>query len=163
MQPVMNVSNICPTTRLHPTDIQNVFHQRAGDFRALGKALRSGDLQGAQDAFAALQKDFQNGSNASTEGSQPFSQNTQAATDFQALQSALQSGDLSTAQKAFANLKTDLHGVGHAHRGHHHHRVETKNDGDADDGGQGTTTPTPANETAGATTDAVGGTLDTQA
>ena len=159
----MNVSNICSTTRIHQTDIRNVFHQRASDFRALGKALRADDLTAAQSAFASFQQSLQNGSNASTEGSQPFSQNTQAATDFQSLQSALESGDLSAAQQSYANLRKDLHGVGHALRGqHHHHRVGNKGDGDTDGGVSGAVDSTTPTETVGGTTDTVGSTLDTQ-
>jgi hypothetical protein len=153
----MNVSSVCSASGGNQTQIQNVFQQRAQDLKLLGKALKTGDLTGAQKALDTFQQHFQTGSNASTEGSQPFSQNTRAATDLQSLQSALQAGDLPTAQEAFASLKTDLHGVGHAHRGHHqHHRAETKSDGAVDGAAPGADESTTPTET-------IGGTLDAQA
>ena len=87
----------------------------ATDFQTLGQALQSGDLSGAQKAFAQLQQDMQavqgnhhrrrhHKVSANEQGS---GQNT-LATDFQALGQALQSGDLSGAQKAFAQLQQDF-------------------------------------------------------
>jgi len=108
----MTVSSVSSSP--YQTNAPTPWQQRAQDFKALANALQSGDLTGAQQAFAALQKD-QPGSTSTTSAS---GQNSQASNDFQSLQNALQSGDLSGAQQAFASLKQDLQG---AHRGHHHH------------------------------------------
>jgi hypothetical protein len=93
--------------------------QRRQDFQSLANALNSNDLQGAQTAFAALQKDspqlsklIQNNPNANS--ANPL------ATDFQNLSQALSSGDLSSAQAAFAKLQQDLQSVGAGHLRHHH-------------------------------------------
>ena len=116
----MTVSNVSTTTNPYSQTIDpSSFKQRRHDFKALANALQSGDLSSAQSAFAALQKDLPNASQASA--TPPVGQTSQAATDFQTLQSALNSGDLSGAQKAFASLKTDLQSTKGA-RGHHHHR-----------------------------------------
>ncbi len=79
-------------------------------FQQLAKSLQSGDLAGAQQAFATLQQDAPKGA----AGKGPLS------TDIAGLGQALQSGDLAGAQKAFATLQQDAQKVG-AGRGHHHH------------------------------------------
>jgi hypothetical protein len=114
----MNISAVNSNLYEYQTAAQqSTFQQRAQDFKALQSALQSGDLSGAQQAFASLQQDLPgtaqiaNGSNQSN----PVSKVSQ---DFQALQSALQSGDLATAQQAFSTLQQDLQS---AHKAHHHH------------------------------------------
>jgi hypothetical protein len=95
------------------------------DLAAIGTALQNGDVQGAQSAFATLQKDMQQ--MRQTQGGQQAqrahhhhhhhhgggAQNAQNATsnpfnDLAAINSALQNGDLSGAQKAFVTLQQDL-------------------------------------------------------
>jgi hypothetical protein len=80
--------------------LQAYRQQRLADLADLGKALQSGDLAGAQSAFAALTALGQTGPN---QNGQTFSR-TDREQDFQALGKALQSGDLAGAQAAFANL-----------------------------------------------------------
>lgn len=117
----MNVSFANPATAAYPTGPQGGLQQPALDFKALGSALRSGDLSAAQQAFANLQKDAQSPVPlATTSTSKPTSQNSPLAGDLQALQSALQSGDLSGAQSAFATLRQDLQSSSGVHRAHHH-------------------------------------------
>jgi hypothetical protein len=73
--------------------------------QTLQNSLSSGDLNGAQSAFTALQN--LNQSLATASGSN-LSSNTQLSTDLTALGSALTSGDFSTAQSAFATVQSDL-------------------------------------------------------
>jgi ribosomal protein S20 len=96
----------------------DAFKQRGQDFKALGTALQSGDLAGAQQAFAALQKDTQTIQSAQ---SQPSGQNSPGSQDFKTLESALNSGDLSGAQKAFATVQQDVQTARKSHGGHGHH------------------------------------------
>jgi hypothetical protein len=110
----MSVSGLDST--VSTSAVQNPFQQRRTDFRALASALRSGDLAGAQQAFAAWQQDAQGGPQG--QGAQPGGS---ISNDMQSLQKALQSGDLAGAQKAFATLQQDMRSVHHGH-GHHHHK-----------------------------------------
>lgn len=73
--------------------------------QTLQSSLSSGDVDGAQSAFATLQN--LNQSLATASGSS-LSSNSQLSTDLSALGSALTSGDLSTAQSAFATVQSDL-------------------------------------------------------
>jgi hypothetical protein len=101
--------------------------QGGKDPEALANALNSGDLSGAQQAFASLQQDLQStgrtgrhhdhhqgegdGVIQSSQGgsnAEQASQISQGARDFEALQSALASGDLAGAQQACASLQQDL-------------------------------------------------------
>ena len=101
----MSVSAISSSSGLTSTAWQNQIGQVQSDFQALGKALQSGSLTAAQQAYATLQQDL------------PASQSSSSATSsnpLSAVGQALQSGNLTAAQQAFAALK------GH-HHGHHHH------------------------------------------
>jgi len=93
----------------------------------LGAALQSGDMTGAQSAFATYQQHLDavqqmraarqsSAPTASASGSAPASTNFQDL--LQALGSALSSGDASTAQQAFQSLQQAVGAHGH---GHHHH------------------------------------------
>jgi hypothetical protein len=65
-------------------------------YQNLGASLRSGDLSGAQVAFASLQQANQGGMNSSV------------AADMNNLGSALTAGNLSAAQSSFAQLHQDV-------------------------------------------------------
>lgn len=89
--------------------------------KQLASALQSGDLAGAQKAFASLTKQLQNS------GAAPAPNSTMGS-DLAALGKALGAGDLTTAQQAFSQLQTDAQaaptasqGVKASHHGHHHH------------------------------------------
>jgi hypothetical protein len=82
---------------------QNTTSNPFSDLAAIGNALQSGDLSGAQSAFATLQQDTGTSSGQST-----TSTTSTPGTDLTALSSALQSGNLSDAQNAFATLMQDL-------------------------------------------------------
>jgi hypothetical protein len=98
---------------------------RRQDFAQLANALQSGNLSGAQQAYAALQQaqGAQTASGTSTS-------NNPVTTDFAALGKALESGNLNGAQSAFSQLQTDIKsaqgtqqgstGAATA-KGHHHH------------------------------------------
>ena len=75
------------------------------DLNTLATSLQSGDLSGAQKAFAALQQDMQN--TGLTQSAQQTNQTSQQSNDFNTLATALQSGDLTGAQKAFTSLMQD--------------------------------------------------------
>jgi hypothetical protein len=126
----MNISSVNSASAQWQSIAQSGSNQRAQDFQSLRSALQSGDLPGAQQAFANLQKNMQSSSQTASPANSTPSQTTPSSTvgkDFQALQSALQSGDLSGAQTAFATLKQDLQSLRAtkgAHRHHHHHGGE---------------------------------------
>lgn len=87
---------------------QNPWAQQKNEFQQLGKALQSGDLAGAQQAFSALQQNTPQGLSSQN------AQGNSAQSPFAALGQALQSGNLSAAQQAFSQLQQA--------GGHHHHR-----------------------------------------
>jgi len=90
----MSIPGLSSTTPYAATLTSSRMSQRRADFQALGSALQSGDLSGAQKAFDALWQDIQNsqhGGPAQDQGGQ--------STSVQAPTNALQ----------------------HAHPGHHHH------------------------------------------
>ena len=121
----MTVSGISTSTDLNQTSsAQTKFRQVKNDFQQLGQALQSGDLNAAQQAFAALQQLIPNLSSGSQaqNGQQGSSQNPLLA-DLNAIGKALQSGDLSAAKSAFAKLQQDVQSV--SHKGHHHRHHKT--------------------------------------
>ena len=123
----MNIASV--DTGTISTSASSTFQQRASDFKTLAQSLQSGDLSGAQSAFASLQQ-LAGAQSASTQASTTASSSTNPiASDFASLGQALGSGDLSSAQQAFAKLQQDMQGV---HGGHHHHH------------GHGTAQPTTA-------------------
>jgi len=73
--------------------------------QTLQNSLSAGDVNGAQAAFAKLQKLTQSPATASGSSA---SSNSSLAADLTALGSALSSGDLSTAQSAFTTVLGDL-------------------------------------------------------
>ena len=82
-------------------ELQSFYQGRQSDVQALGKALQSGDLSAAKQAYAQLVSLGQSGPFGS---SSPF-QCSDRATDFAAIGQALSSGDLATAQASFAKLQ----------------------------------------------------------
>jgi len=83
----------------------------------LGQALQSGDLAGAQKAFAALQANAPQGAASQAQGAAASNgQGSSSQNPMSALASALQSGNLAAAQQAFSQIQQTQ---GHHH--HHHH------------------------------------------
>jgi hypothetical protein len=109
----MSVSSI---SGIDTSAAQAALKQRMEDFKALGQALQSGDLKGAQSAFQALENDIQQ-SQAAMQSSSAAGQNNPIAQDMNTIQQALQSGNLDAAKQAFQDLQQRLA----AHHGHHHH------------------------------------------
>lgn len=120
------------------------------DFKQLAGSLQSGDLAGAQKAYAALQKLLPSQSQNSTSSSQSSSSSTNPiVNDFNALGKALQSGDLTAAQSAFSTLQNDLKSQSQssttgalmqAMRPHHHHHTAAGQDSDGDSTSSSTST-----------------------
>jgi hypothetical protein len=82
-------------------ELQQYFQTRNSDQKALGTAIKSGDLAAAQTDYNAIQTLGKSG---------PFSTGnaysiTQREQDFTAVGQALQSGDLAGAQQAFTDLQ----------------------------------------------------------
>jgi soluble cytochrome b562 len=126
----MSVSAISSSSGVSPVDWQSKAQQIKTDLQSLAQALQSGNLQAAQQAFAALQKDSPAKSSTTTTSSTNSSNpNDQMNT----LSQALQSGNLSAAQQAFSQLQQ-------AHHGHHRHH-----------GGASATTGAQSGTTASAT------------
>jgi TolA-binding protein len=78
------------------------------DIDAIGKALSSGDLTGAQQAFSNLQSLGQPSAPSGYGSTNGNSSADPITNDFNNLSSALQSGDLKSAQAAFKQLQSDL-------------------------------------------------------
>ncbi len=118
----MTVSGVCASTNSYQATIQSNVKQRQQDFQSLADALQAGNLQGAQHAFAALQKDRSSRAQvASVTGTPQAGQSSPIRQDVQALQSALQSNDLAGAQKVLTTFQQDLQHVGQAHHHRPHH------------------------------------------
>ncbi len=97
---IMAISGVDSNSNEYQPHLQSTYKQRQQDFQDLASALQSGDLTGAQNAFAALQK-LQQGRHTQS-GQQGNSSTNPISTDITALGKALQSGDISGAQSAFA-------------------------------------------------------------
>lgn len=106
----MSISGIAgqpPVFQTNPQ--QNALRQ---NFQSLVQALQSGDLQGAQTAYATLTQNMpSDGQNATGNRKDPFQQMIAQ------LGQQLQSGDLSGAQSTLQNFQAQMK----AHHGHHHH------------------------------------------
>jgi hypothetical protein len=90
----MTVSSVSLTLSRYQADVQSPSNQPVQDYKALPSALQSGDLAGAQTAFAALQKDLQPSSQTTQAGSSA-SQGTRMSRggkDLESLANALSSG-----------------------------------------------------------------------
>jgi hypothetical protein len=93
-------------------------------FNQLAKAVNSGNLTGAQQAFAQLSQalgDSSGGSNNAGTSNDPVAQ------ALATIGQALQSGDIGSAQQALASLQQQTQGA----RGHHHHHGGQRHDAGA--------------------------------
>jgi hypothetical protein len=138
---ISGVSSATPTSFQNPNDPRQQFAQ-------LAKAISSGDLTGAQQAFAQLSQTLGNNSNGSStagNSNDPFSQ------ALSSIGQALQSGDINGAQQALASLQQQAQGA----RGHHHHGHH----GGGQSGDANASSTAPSSGTAGPT----GSTLDVTA
>ena len=85
--------------------LQAYFKQRQADLSQLGQDLKSGDLQGAQQEFNAVQSLGQNGPFANGDAFKI----SERQSDFTTLGSALQSGNLASSQHEFNQLYQTFH------------------------------------------------------
>ena len=122
----MSISGISSSTNAHYQDPMSQLQSVRQDFSSLTTSLASGDLTGAQNAFATLMQDL--GGNTSAQSGQQTGAPSQLDTDLTTLGNALNSssGDLTAAQKAFATLLQDLK-AGGLHHHHHHHTGRAQN------------------------------------
>lgn len=138
--------------------------QRRQSFHQLAAALQSGDLSGAQTAYANLMTGSAASTSSVTSGTSAlpwWMKNSSTLTqDFQTLGNDLSSGNLSGAQADFTHFQTDAKAAfsqmqadgggasglqGH-HRHHHHHQPQPQQDSATASAAQTTTTaPTATN------------------
>ncbi len=99
----MSIQSVTPNLAAHTGSQLRPERQ---DLAALQSALESGDLAGAQQAFAQLKQDF----HAAHQGRALWQTGVSDTLkqDLQQLQSALKSGDLAGAQQAFSQFKSDF-------------------------------------------------------
>lgn len=107
----MNISN---TTSAAMSGCQHAMsgamQQRGQDFRALAKAIESGDLDASKEAYATFQETLKN--NGSSRPDPFFSDSeSQTSKDLAAIGKALESGDIDAAKEAMATLKSDMDSV----------------------------------------------------
>jgi hypothetical protein len=127
MEDFMSISSVSSASSLYQQTTQtSPLKQAQTDFAALSQALAAGNLNGAQQAYAAFQQDMQGiQSSQGTVQSPAAAGSTQNSIqgDLSAVGSALKSGNLTAAQNAFANLQQGLQSAqqGQASHGHHHH------------------------------------------
>ena len=132
----MSIAAVTSATNPVQAGYTSPFAQAKQDMQALGSALSSGNLSGAQQAFAQLQQNLPSG------GATPSSQNTDSAGQtIQNIGSALQSGNISDAQQAFAKLQ-GMKGAGKGH--HHHHKGSGSQSGSSGAAAGQTATTQPA-------------------
>ncbi len=112
----MSVSGIPAGGGLDAVTWQGTVRERQQDLQNLATALRSGDLQEAQQSFSALQQLRQNVQAAVG----PANPKDPLASDWSAIGKALKSGNLDEAQAAFNKLQQDVKAI-HQGRHHHHH------------------------------------------
>jgi hypothetical protein len=124
----MSISSISSDPTVYQNYASSPFQQVKKDFAALKTSLTSGDLKGAQAAFATLQQDMQTVSQA--QGGQQTAGTSPLDNDLTAIGKALDSNDLSGAQAAFKTLTQDMQKmrqtqggqqVQKTHHHHHHH------------------------------------------
>ena len=124
----MDVSGVNNATNSYPIQPNAEMKTMKDDFSSLEKALNSGNLAGAQSAFAKIQTDGKNVNAPAPDGNSPL----------KGIQDALQAGDVSGAKKAFDTLKQQMPSV---HRGKHHHKAQAAQSGAVS---PTTTTSTPS-------------------
>jgi len=112
----MSVSGISAGGGLDAVTWQSNIKERQQDLQNLATALRSGDLQKAQQSFSALQQLRQNVQAAVG----PANSKDPLASDWSAIGKALKSGNLDEARAAFNQLQQDVKTI-HQGRHHHHH------------------------------------------
>ena len=100
------------STKTSPQQTLSITRKVQQDYALLNSSLKSGDLSGAQSAFASLQQALQSQGTQSTTTPPAQSPTNSSAdpitNDLIALGSALSSGNLTQAQSAFSPLQNDI-------------------------------------------------------
>ena len=130
----MSISSISSNSDYYQSSAINgsssLRQQGQQDFKSLMDSLQSGDLSGAQSAFASLLQLLPNLSSAVNSQTQSSATSSQASSsngtnsitnDLSALGQALQSSDLTGAQNDFSKLMQDMQAIKAIGGGHHHH------------------------------------------
>lgn len=131
----MSISGIASDPTVNQNYASSPFQQVRKDFAALKSSLNSGDLSGAQNAFATLTQDLQSVTQAQT--GQQTGTNSTIDNDLSVIGAALQKGDITGAQNAFQTLQKDMQQMrqaqggqqarGAQHHRHHHHGGSAQN------------------------------------
>ena len=151
----MSISSISSNSDNYQSYLANgsnsLRQQSQQDFNSLAAALQSGDLSGAQNAFASLMQLIPNLSSstngqtqsAATSSTSNSSNGTSTVkSDFSVLGQALQSGDLTSAQNDFSKLMQDVQSIGRGHHHHHHHKTSASSQDTTNASATGSTTGT---------------------
>ena len=151
----MSISSISSNSDYYQSYLANgsnsLRQQSQQDFNSLAAALQSGDLSGAQNAFASLMQLIPNLSSstnsqtqsAATSSTSNSSNGTSTVkSDFSVLGQALQSGDLTSAQNDFSKLMQDVQSIGGRNHHHHHHKTSASSQDTTNASATGSTTGT---------------------
>jgi hypothetical protein len=95
----------------------SAWQSRRQEFGSLVSAIKGGDLNAAQQAFAQLSGATPSSSTTSSSSTTGTSSTTNNNSPLAAVGQALSSGDIKAAQQALANMFANGPGRGH----HHHH------------------------------------------
>jgi soluble cytochrome b562 len=119
----MTIGNVSSSQNFQAVNAQKRGGQFRQDFDDLSQALQSGDLSGAQTAFASIEqmRPDNNVTQATSANSATQPVNGPLRADMDALSKALKSGDLKGAQDAFKQLQQDAQAVRQSRPHHHHH------------------------------------------
>ena len=132
-------------------NVQDFWQERKADVQQLAAALKSGDLDSAKQAFAALSSLAQDAPFHSVMNFTPFVR-PHRALEFLAIGNALESGDLDGARQAFAALKFDLtHPRASQNQGSNLLDIVLHLSGVSTQADNSTSTTTPATQTADST------------
>lgn len=136
-----------PIDSISATNGSSHWQQVRNDFQTLAQSLQSGNVQSAQKAYDAIQKDQQN-------GPQPPA-NSPIAQAFTQLGQALQSGDIAGAQQAFSSFQNAVKDARQAHggRGPKGDGAPPVEDSSSNDSDSSDATKTVSNETTVANAD----------
>jgi len=129
--------------------LDSLRQQGQQDFKSLADALQSGDLSGAQTAFASLLALFPSSSSLANSQTQSAGASSASSSSnctssitngLSALGQALQSSDLTGAQNDFSKLVQAIQSIGGGHHHHHKTSVSSQNTTSASATGSGTGT-----------------------
>jgi len=149
----MSVSGVSANSTSNFYQTSNPTKDARNAFKTMADAIRSGDLQGAQNAYASLAQLLDAGQQSSSANGSGTGSGS--GTDIQSLLNqiggALQSGDISGAQQLLQSRQQTAQAQG-AHGHHRHHHAGGVGDPDQLQAAQGTT----GGATSASTSDSLG-------